>query len=44
MERSKQSYLEVTMMPVKKLDNYLKWKARLEEEKEKMMKEELDKK
>jgi len=43
MERSGQSYQEVCMMPVKKLENYLRWKIKLEEEKQKMMEEEMKK-
>jgi len=44
MERSKQSYAEVMLMPVKKLENYLRWKVRLEDEKEKALEETLNKK
>jgi len=39
MEMSKQSYKDVMAMPIQKLHNYLKWKADLEEEKQKMMDE-----
>jgi len=35
------SYSEVAAMPVKKLFDYLKWKSDLEEEKRKLMKEEV---
>jgi len=44
MEMSKQSYADVTKMPVKKFYDYLKWKSTLEEEKRKMMLEEIGKK
>jgi len=37
MEMSKQGYSEVTLMPVKKFYDYLKWKTKLEEEKQKMI-------
>ncbi len=37
MEWSKQSYIEVLQMPVKKLHDYMRWKMKLEEEKEKSM-------
>lgn len=33
-------YLDVISMPVLRMQNYLKWKADLEEEKQKMMSEE----
>jgi hypothetical protein len=41
MEMSKQSYESVMAMPVKKFYNYLKWKSDLEEEKKKMLAEEI---
>jgi len=41
MEMSKQSYVEVASMPVKRFFNYLKWKTDLEEERRKMMLEEV---
>lgn len=41
MEMSKQSYQEVMAMPVKKFYDYLKWKSDLEEEKRKMIQEEI---
>jgi hypothetical protein len=44
MELSKQSYFEVMMMPVKRFHNYMKWKNDLEEEKQKMILEEVGKK
>jgi hypothetical protein len=40
MELSGQSYPDVMEMPVKRLQNYLKWKGELEEEKRKMITEE----
>ena len=40
MEMSKQSYIETTMMPVKRFQDYLKWKSDLEEERKKMIQEE----
>lgn len=43
MEMSKQSYSEIMKMPVKKLFNYLKWKTKLEEEKQKRIEEETKK-
>ena len=43
MEMSKQSYKDVMTMPVKRFYNYLKWKNDLEEEKQKMMLEEVTK-
>jgi len=33
MEYSKQSYIDILQMPVKKLYDYLKWKQKLEESK-----------
>jgi len=41
MEMSKQSYIEVCMMPYKRFQDYMKWKARLEEEKQKRIEEEI---
>lgn len=43
MEMSKQSYNEVVSMPVKKFYDYLKWKTDLEEDKRKMLLEEVSK-
>jgi len=43
MEMSKQSYNQVMMMPIKKLKDYLKWKSNLEEEKQKLMEEQVSK-
>jgi hypothetical protein len=34
------SYQDIMVMPVLRMHNYLKWKADLEEEKQKMMSEE----
>lgn len=41
MEMSKQSYPETMEMPVNRFYNYLKWKTDLEEEKRKMILEEV---
>jgi len=41
MEMSRQSYNDVVSMPVKRFYNYLKWKTDLEEEKQKLMEEEV---
>jgi hypothetical protein len=41
MELSKQSYQDVTNMPVTRFQNYLKWKIKLDEDKKKMLDEEL---
>jgi hypothetical protein len=43
MELSKQSYQNVMLMPVKKLFDYLKWKTKLEEDKQKRIEEETKK-
>lgn len=43
MEMSKQSYTDVILMPVKRLHSYMKWKSRLEEEKQKKFDEETKK-
>lgn len=43
MELSRQSYVDVMAMPVKKFYDYLKWKAELEEEKQKQIDEESQK-
>ena len=40
MELSKQSYNAVMQMPVKRFQDYLKWKSQLEEEKQKRIEEE----
>jgi len=40
MELSKQSYIDVANMPYKRLEDYLKWKAELEDEKQKKFAEE----
>jgi len=39
MEFSKQSWIDIMQMPVKKLYDYLKWKTKFEEEKLKAIKE-----
>ena len=44
MELSKQSYRETVMMPVKKFQDYLKWKSELEESKQKQMQEQAERK
>lgn len=41
MEMSKQSYDEIMKMPVQRFYGYLKWKSDLEEEKKKMIAEEI---
>jgi hypothetical protein len=40
MEMSGQSYMDATLMPVKRFQDYLKWKSQLEEEKQKRFEEE----
>ena len=40
MELSKSSYPDVMLMPVKRFQDYLKWKSKLEEEKQKRFEEE----
>ena len=44
MEMSKQAYTEVMTMPVKRFQDYMKWKTDLEEEKQKMLLEGVGKK
>lgn len=39
MEMSHQSYIDTMMMPVKRFNDYLKWKVKLEEEKQKAIEE-----
>lgn len=39
MELSRQSYIDVMLMPVKRFQEYLKWKSKLEEEKQKRYEE-----
>jgi len=41
MEMSKQSYNDIIEMPVQRFYAYLKWKSDLEEEKKKMVAEEI---
>jgi hypothetical protein len=43
MEMSKQSYTECIMMPVKRFQDYMIWKTKLEEEKQKRIDEEMSK-
>jgi len=41
MEMSKQSYVDIVAMPVQRFYSYLKWKSDLEEEKKKIITEEI---
>jgi hypothetical protein len=41
MEMSKQGYQDVVDMPIKRFYNYLKWKSDLEEDKKKMIEEQI---
>jgi len=43
MEMSKQSYVECLSMPYKRFQDYMRWKNKLEEEKQKRMHEEINK-
>lgn len=43
MEMSKQSYTDTVLMPVKRFQDYLKWKSELEEERSRLMDEEVKK-
>ena len=43
MELTKQGYLQVLMMPVNRFYNFLKWKAELEKEKQKIINENIAK-
>lgn len=43
MDLSKQSYIDITFMPVKRFLDYLKWKVALEEDKQKRYAEESNK-
>jgi hypothetical protein len=43
MEMSRQSYTDTILMPVKRFLDYLKWKSKLEEEKQKRFDEESSK-
>ena len=43
MEMSKQSYHDVIRMPIKRFYDYMDWKAKLEEEKQKQLEEEYNK-
>jgi len=40
MELMKQNYLDIMLMPVKRFYDLIKWKSDLEEERNKLMKEE----
>ncbi len=41
MEMSKQGYQDVVAMPIKRFYNYLKWKTDLEEDKKKMIEDQI---
>jgi hypothetical protein len=43
MEMSTQSYPDTMDMPVKRFQNYLRWKTKLEDEKKKALDEEISK-
>ena len=43
MELGKQQYSSIMMMPINRLHEYLKWKSKLEEEKQNAIDEELGK-
>ena len=43
MEMSKQSYVECMSMPLKRFQDYMVWKTKLEEEKQKRINEEMGK-
>jgi len=43
MEMGKMSYSTIVNMPVKRFQNYLKWKSDFEEEKRKIIEEEVNK-
>lgn len=43
MELSRSAYIFVSEMPIKRFYNYLKWKTDLEEDKKKMVNEEIAK-
>jgi len=43
MEMSKQSYTECILMPFKRFQDYMTWKVKLEEEKQKKINEEMNK-
>jgi hypothetical protein len=43
IELNKLGYLDILVMPIKRLRDLLKWKTDLEEEREKLMKEKLRK-
>jgi len=41
MEYSKQGYLDTLEMPIQRFYNYIKWKVKLEETKNKLMEEQV---
>ncbi len=43
MEMGKQTYPDVVDMPIKRFYNYLKWKSNLEDDKKKMIDDEISK-
>jgi hypothetical protein len=43
MEMSGQSYTECMLMPYKRFQDYMKWKSKLEDEKQKKIQEEIKK-
>jgi len=43
MEMSKQSYVECMLMPFKRFQDYMIWKGKLEDEKQKRINEEVGK-
>ena len=43
MEMTKQSYIDIMSMPIKRFNDFIKWKAKLEEDKQKAMDDELSK-
>ena len=43
MEMSKQSYVECLSMPYKRFKDYMEWKVKLEDEKQKKINEEMNK-
>jgi len=44
MEYSKQDYIPIMMMPIQRFYNYIDWKSKLEDEKQKMLDEESNRK
>jgi hypothetical protein len=43
MELSRQAYPDIMLMPVKRFQDYLKWKSKLEDEKQKRFEEDAKK-